>query len=75
MLSVFPWSLTFITLLEESINADNDAKPLKQTSEPDRDRNNVSRRLGRLFPQTIQSIMMMTQMVMVMRMIIVVVTI
>ena len=64
MLSVFPWSLTFVTLLEESINADNDAKPLKQTSEPDRDRNNVSRRLGRLFPQTIQPIMLMTQMVM-----------
>ena len=70
MLSVFPWSLTFITLHEESINADNDAKPLKQTSEPDRDRNNVSRRLGRLFPQTIQPIMLMTQMVMVMRMMI-----
>ena len=71
MLSVFPWSLTFITLHEESINADNDAKPLKQTSEPDRDRNNVSRRLGRLFPQTIQPIMMMTQMVMIMMIVVV----
>ena len=71
MLSVFPWSLTFITLHEESINADNDAKPLKQTSEPDRDRNNVSRRLGRLFPQTIQSITMMTQMVMIMMIVVV----